>query len=79
MNNYDILSLIANILQVANYQMNLEQTSNDQLMKELRNQDKLLDEQTNIYLKKIIEQNRLIINLLIGGNNEISKENNKTN
>lgn len=67
MNNYELLSLLANILQIANFQLNIEQTSNDQLMKELRNQDKILDEQTNIYLKKIIEQNNEIINLLKKG------------
>lgn len=73
MNNNNILSLIADILQIANYQLNIEQTSNDQLMKELRNQDQILDEQTNNYLKKIIEQNDEIINLLKKGkNNEIS-------
>ena len=73
MNNYELLSLIANVLQVLNFQMNLEQISNDELFKELRNQDRILDEQTNIYLKKIIEQNNEIINLLKKGkNNEIS-------
>ena len=51
-NNNNLLSLIADILQIANYQLNVEQTSNDQLMKELKNQDKILDEQTNNYLKK---------------------------
>lgn len=70
MNNNNILSLIADILQVANYQLNIEQTSNDQLMKELRNQDQILDEQTNIYLKKIIEQNQQIINLLKKGDKD---------
>lgn len=66
MENNNLLSLIADILQIANYQLNIEQTSNDQLMKELRNQDKILDEQTNNYLKKIIEQNQEIISLLKG-------------
>lgn len=68
MENNNLLSFIADILQIANYQLNVEQTSNDQLMKELRNQDNILDEQTNIYLKKIIEQNQEILNLLKGEN-----------
>ena len=67
MNNYDILSLIANILQVANFQMNIEQTSNNQLMRELQKQDQILNEQISNYLKKIIEQNNEIINLLKKG------------
>lgn len=67
MNNYDVLSLIANILQVANFQMNIQQTSNDQLMKELQKQDQVLNEQTTNYLKKIIEQNEEIIHLLKKG------------
>ena len=33
-------------------------------MSELLNQDKILDEQTNLYLKKIIQQNDEIISLL---------------
>lgn len=73
MNNYELLSLLANILQIANFQMNVEEVSNDELLKHLVKQDKVLDEQTNIYLKKIIEQNEEIINLLKKGkNNEIS-------
>ena len=67
MNNYDMLSLFANILQIANYQLNIEQTSNDQLMKELTKQDEILDNQINIYLKTIIKQNEEIINLLKKG------------
>ena len=87
MNNYELLSLLANILQIANFQMNVEEVSNDELLKHLVKQDKVLDEQTrelqeqtNIYLKKIIEQNELIITLLEKGeNNEISKKNSETN
>lgn len=73
MDNNNLLSLIADILQIANYQLNIEQTSNDQLMKELRSQDKILNEQTNIYLKKIIEQNNEIINLLKKGEKQCTK------
>lgn len=62
--NYFILSIIANMCQVMDFQMNIAQLSNDDLMKHLLQQDKVLDEQTNIYLKKIIEQNEDIIKLL---------------
>lgn len=62
--NYFILSIIANMCQVMDFQMNMAQLSNDDLMKHLLQQDKVLDEQTNIYLKKIIEQNEEIKNIL---------------
>lgn len=62
--SYFILSTIANLCQLADFQMNVTQLSNDDLMKHLLKQDKVLDEQTNIYLKKIIEQNEEIIRLL---------------
>lgn len=66
-NNYNfffMLSVMANLCQLYDLDLNLNQTSNDELLKELHNQDKILDEQTNIYLKKIIEQNNEIIQLL---------------
>ena len=62
--NYFILSIIANMCQVMDFQMNMSQLSNNDLMKHLLQQDKVLDEQTNIYLKKIIEQNEEIKNIL---------------
>ena len=76
-NNYDFffwLSVVANWCQLESYQMNQKQLSNDDLMKHLQkqdnvleNQNQILDEQTNKYLKKIIEQNETIIKLLKGG------------
>lgn len=76
-NNYDFffwLSVMSNWCQLESYQMNQKQLSNDDLMKHLQkqdnvleNQNRMLDEQTNQYLKKIIEQNETIINLLKGG------------
>lgn len=51
------LSLIADILQVSNYQLNVTQVSNDDLMKTLNNQNQ-------DYLELIIEQNKEIIKLL---------------
>ena len=66
MNDYDnnsllFLSVLANVLQIADYQMNVTQLSNDDLMKHLLQQDNVLDDQTNNYLKKIVEQNETII------------------
>lgn len=62
--SYFILSIIANMCQLVNFQMNMTQLSNDDLMTHLMKQDGILDEQTNIYLKKIVEQNEQIIKLL---------------
>lgn len=53
-NFYYLLSNLANVLQIANFQMNVQEISNDELMKYLQHQD-------NDYLKAIIEQNELII------------------
>ena len=57
--SYFFLSILANILQVADFQMNVTQLSNDDIMRHLLEQDKVLDsqtnmlqEQTNDYLKK---------------------------
>lgn len=65
------ISLLANILQVADFSLNVTQTSNDALMKHLleqdkilSNQDRILQEQTDMYLKKIIEQNEEIKKIL---------------
>lgn len=58
------LSVMANWCQIESYQMNKQQLSNDDLMKHLLKQDKVLDEQTNVYLKRIVEQNEIIIKLL---------------
>lgn len=63
-NAYFLLSIIANLCQLADFQMNVSQLSNDDLMYELEKQDKVLDEQTNLYLKKIIEQNEEILKIL---------------
>lgn len=58
------LGVVANILQIENYRMLLKDTSNNDIMKELQVQDQTLSEQTNIYLKKIIEQNEEILKRL---------------
>lgn len=56
------LALLANILQVANFMMNIQQISNDEIMKMLEKQntdylEKLLlklDEQNNNYFERIL-------------------------
>lgn len=63
------LAVTANYCQIESYEMNRKQISNDEIMKHILNQDKILDEQTNIYLKKIVEQNEEILKLLKGGKN----------
>ena len=76
-NNYDFffwLSVMSNWCQLESYQMNQKQLSNDDLMQHLQkqdnvleNQNQILEEQTTKYLKKIMEQNETIIELLKGG------------
>ena len=67
MNNYNendfyfFLSMFANVLQIADFKMNVTQLSNDDLMRHLLQQDNVLNDQTENYLKKIIEQNETII------------------
>lgn len=66
-NNFDayfLLNVIANLCQLADFEMNVSQLSNDDLMQELQKQDKILNEQTQVYLKKIVEQNKQIMELL---------------
>ena len=66
-NNYDIfflLGVLANLLQIENYDLNVTDVKNSELLKELNKQDKMLNEQTNIYLKKILKNQEEIIRLL---------------
>ena len=58
------LGIVANVLQIENYRMLLRDTTNNDIMKELQVQDQTLSEHTNIYLKKIIEQNEEILKRL---------------
>ena len=59
-----LLKTLANVLQIASYQMLQKDSSNNDIMKELQLQDKMLSEQTNIYLKNIIRQNEEILEKL---------------
>lgn len=62
--SYFIMSIVANMCQLMDFQMNMTQLSNDDLMRHLIKQDKVLEEQTNDYLKKIVEQNEKIKSIL---------------
>lgn len=62
--NLETLAVLANLCQLASFDMNLTEVSNDSIMKHLLQQDKILDEQTNNYLSKIVKQNEEIISLL---------------
>lgn len=66
-NNYDFffwLNVIANLLQIENYELLLKDANNNDIINHLHQQDKILTEQTNDYLKIIVEQNKEILNIL---------------
>ena len=71
MNNnfYYMLSYLANILQIANFQLNIKQISNDDLLKYLEHQDNDFLVSLIQQNKTIISQNEEIIKLLKGGTN----------
>ena len=57
-NSLFLLEILSNVLQIASYIMLQKDSSNNDIMQELQLQDKMLSEQTNIYLKNIIRQNK---------------------
>lgn len=63
-NNLEALAILANLCQLASFDMNITEVSNDAIMKHLLKQDKILDQQTTDYLEKIVSQNETIILLL---------------
>lgn len=63
-NSLFLLEILSNILQIASYIMLQKDSSNNDIMQELQLQDKMLSEQTNIYLKNIIRQNKEILEKL---------------
>ena len=68
--NYDILNIISiasYLLSIQNLQLNQQQVSTNEIDKHLQKQDNILHEQNDRYLEKIIEQNKVIINLLKKG------------
>ena len=63
-NSLFLLEILSNVLQIASYIMLQKDSSNNDIMQELHLQDKMLSEQTNIYLKNIIRQNKEILEKL---------------
>lgn len=63
-NSLFLLEILSNVLQIASYIMLQKDSSNNDIMQELQLQDKMLIEQTNIYLKNIIRQNKEILEKL---------------
>lgn len=63
-NSLVLLEILSNVLQIASYIMLQKDLSNNDIMHELQLQDKMLSEQTNIYLKNIIRQNKEILEKL---------------
>lgn len=59
-----LIEILSNVLQIASYIMLQKDSSNNDIMQELQLQDKMLSEQTNIYLKNIITQNKEILEKL---------------
>lgn len=53
MNIFERLAILANVLQLANYEQNVAQTSNDDLMKELQKQNREYLEEIKELLKNI--------------------------
>lgn len=72
---FNTWALITGILQILDYNLNVNQTSNDELLTHLQLQDKILNEEINENLKKIIEQNKKIISIINDkyGGNECNK------
>lgn len=63
-NSLFLLEILSNVLQIASYIMLQKDSNNNDIMHELQLQDKMLSEQTNIYLKNIIRQNKEILEKL---------------
>lgn len=66
----DMMSVIGFAIGLYNLQLNEKSLSNDDLAREIQaNRDKL-DEQNDIYMKEILKNQKIIINLLKGGKYE---------
>lgn len=70
--NYNNLNTLANILQVANYEMLLKDANNNDLLRFLEHQDKDLLEKIIQQNEIIIQQNSELLELLKGGKNNAS-------
>ena len=65
--NFDNLNTLANILQIANYEMLLKDANNNDLLRFLEHQDKDLLDKIIEQNETIIKQNTEILELLKGG------------
>lgn len=65
-NNEWSYNLFIGFVQMLDFWLNVAQISNDQLFQELQHQDKILNEQNEKYLKKILENQNEILELLKG-------------
>lgn len=68
---FNTWALITGILQILDYNLNVNQISNDEILKHLQLQDKIINEEINTKLYKIIEQNEIILKKIddkCGGN-----------
>lgn len=65
--NYNNLNTLANILQVANYEMLLKDANNNDLLRFLEHQDKDLLDKIIKQNEIIIQQNNELLELLKGG------------
>lgn len=63
-NIINLMNILSFTIGVINLELNQKQLSNEELDNHLQNQDKVLNEQTEYYLKTIIQQNNKIIELL---------------
>ena len=61
----DLINVLSLVVGLENLELNTQQVDN--LDKHLKQQDSILKDEQEIMLKKIIEQNETIIDLLIGG------------
>lgn len=69
LNILDIVSIASFYLSILNYEENLKQTSNNELLKELYKQDDLINNKIIEKLNILEEQNKTILQLLKGDNN----------
>lgn len=65
--NYNNLNILANILQVANYEMLLKDANNNDLLRFLQHQDNDLLDKIIKQNETIIQQNTELLELLKGG------------
>lgn len=61
---FNTWALMTGILQILDYNLNVNQISNDEILKHLQLQDKIINEKINTKLYKIIEQNEIILKII---------------